>query len=147
MTTDRPQDGLKTFKFLSDAKAWLAEHGMALHEVTQVRRIYTYANADLSVWVEITMGDCVAVAPIKRPVEVEEVAELAPVAASNRDATFAQIAADLDLCDVGLALTKGATCRKFVKHRKACMAAIKAMNVEDGLDKLSDDELLTELTT
>lgn len=76
MTTDRPQDGLKTFKFLSDAKAWLADHGMALHAVTQVRRIYTYANADLSVWVEITMGDCVAVAPIKRPVEVEAVEQV-----------------------------------------------------------------------
>lgn len=55
------------------------------------------------------------------------------------------IAADLDLCDLGLALTKGKARQPFIKQRKACYAAIKAMNKADGLDKLTDDELLAEL--
>jgi hypothetical protein len=55
------------------------------------------------------------------------------------------IARDLDLCDMGLALTKGAARRRFAKHRKACMAAIKEANREAGLDALTDDELLAEL--
>ena len=56
------------------------------------------------------------------------------------------IGADLDLCDVGLALTKGQARRRFAKHRKVCFAAIREMNATDGLDKLTDDEILAELT-
>lgn len=60
---------------------------------------------------------------------------------------FQAIAADLDLCDIGLALTKGARRRQYATHRRACFEAIKAANKADGLDKMTDDELLRELTT
>ena len=55
------------------------------------------------------------------------------------------IAADLDLCDLGLVLTKGKRRRRFAEHRRACFAAIKQMNAADGLDKLTDAEILAEL--
>lgn len=55
------------------------------------------------------------------------------------------IAADLDLCDLGIALTKGATRRKFIKHRKACIEEIKRMNKEDGLAELTIDEIFAAL--
>ena len=55
------------------------------------------------------------------------------------------IAHDLDLCDVGMALTKGARRRGYAAHRKTCFAAIREMNRAEGLDKISDDELLAEL--
>jgi len=57
----------------------------------------------------------------------------------------AAIAADLDLCDLGLALMKGKARRRFAQHRKACFAAIKEMNKAAGLDKMTDAELLAEL--
>lgn len=57
-----------------------------------------------------------------------------------------QIAADLAKCDVGMALTKGKLHRQYVKHRKACFAGLAQLNKADGLDCLSDDELLAELT-
>ena len=59
--------------------------------------------------------------------------------------TEQQIAADLALCDMGLALTTGKTKTKYTKHRKACFKALHEMNVSDGLDKLSDEDLLAEL--
>jgi hypothetical protein len=55
------------------------------------------------------------------------------------------IFADIDLCDLGTALTKGALRRKYQKHRKACFEALREMNKADGLDKISTDELLAEL--
>ena len=58
---------------------------------------------------------------------------------------FDKIANDLELCDLGLAITKGAARRKYVQHRKACLAAIASANKADGLDALTDDELLAEL--
>ena len=64
---------------------------------------------------------------------------------SHKVPDFNAIAQDLDLCDAGLLLTKGKVRAKYVKHRKACMAAIKEANRADGLDKMSDDELLAEL--
>jgi hypothetical protein len=36
--------------------------------------------------------------------------------------------------------------RKATAQRKACFAAIREMNKRDGLDKISTDELLAELT-
>lgn len=57
-----------------------------------------------------------------------------------------KIASDLDLCDLGLALTKGATRRRYADHRKACFARIAELNRLEGLDQISDDELLAELT-
>lgn len=58
---------------------------------------------------------------------------------------LAALAHDLNLCDIGIAITKGGRRRQFVAHRKACYAHIHAMNVQDGMDGLSDDELLAEL--
>ncbi len=58
----------------------------------------------------------------------------------------AAIAHDLDLCDVGLALTRGRLRRRYVAQRAQIMAAIRAANVADGLDTLTTDELLAELT-
>ena len=55
------------------------------------------------------------------------------------------IGADLDLCDLGLALSKGNWRRQFGRHRKACFAAIREMNAADGLDKLTDAEILAAL--
>jgi hypothetical protein len=61
-------------------------------------------------------------------------------------ATEKAIAHDLELCELGMALTKGKRRAAYVKHRKACMGAIREMNAADGLDKLTDDELLAELS-
>jgi hypothetical protein len=56
------------------------------------------------------------------------------------------IAHDIQLCELGMALTKGKRRAAYVKHRKACMGAIREMNAADGLDKITDDELLAALT-
>ena len=64
----------------------------------------------------------------------------------NRNETLQAIAADLDLCDIGEVLTKGRAKAKFIRHRKACMAQIAEMNRADGLDKMTDDELLAALS-
>ncbi len=61
--------------------------------------------------------------------------------------TESAIARDLDACDLGLALTKGATRKRYAKHRKACFKAIREMNVADGVADLSDAELLRQLET
>lgn len=58
---------------------------------------------------------------------------------------FQSIAHDLDLCEAGILLTKGATRRKYKAHRKACFDAIAEANRADGLDKLTDEQLLAEL--
>lgn len=55
------------------------------------------------------------------------------------------IAADLNACDLGLLMTKGKVRRQYVAHRKACIAAIKQMNQDDGLAGMSDAELLAAL--
>lgn len=64
---------------------------------------------------------------------------------TDRRAEEEALAADLDLCDLGLALTKGATKRKFAKHRKACLAQISQWNREDGLEEMTLDEIMAEL--
>ena len=56
-----------------------------------------------------------------------------------------QIAADLNACDIGMALTNGKTRRVYAQHRKACFAEIAEMNKADGLGDMSDDDLLDEL--
>lgn len=61
------------------------------------------------------------------------------------NATEKAIGHDLELCDLGMALTTGKRRRQYAAHRKACMAAIKEMNVADGLDSMTDDEILAEL--
>ena len=60
--------------------------------------------------------------------------------------TEQQIAADLNLIDLIEALGTPSAKRKARAHRKACFAAIAEMNRASGLDQLSDDELLAELT-
>lgn len=58
---------------------------------------------------------------------------------------FNAIAKDLDTCDLMMAIGN-AKARKIAKaHRKACMDAIDAANKADGLDCMSDDELLEAL--
>lgn len=58
---------------------------------------------------------------------------------------FQAIARDFDICDLGELLTRGKVRRRYQAQRKACFAAIKAANRADGLDKLTDEELLAEL--
>lgn len=58
---------------------------------------------------------------------------------------FNAIAKDLESCDLMMAIGN-AKARKIAKaHRKACMGAIDAANVADGLTGMTDDELLAEL--
>lgn len=56
-----------------------------------------------------------------------------------------QIAIDLEICAIGEAIAEGKNKKKYKEHRAACMAYIKELNERDGLNKLSDDELLKEL--
>jgi hypothetical protein len=55
------------------------------------------------------------------------------------------IAKDLDLCDAGTALTTGPLRRKYVQHRRACFRALRQMNKDEGLNKLTDEQLLKSL--
>ncbi len=55
------------------------------------------------------------------------------------------IGKDLELCDMIEALGSPSDKRKARKHRKACLAQIKAWNVEDGSDQIDIDELMREL--
>lgn len=56
------------------------------------------------------------------------------------------IAHDLTACEIGIAVTKGRLRKRYTAHRKACVAQIAEWNREDGIDAMSDDELLAELT-
>lgn len=58
---------------------------------------------------------------------------------------FNAIAKDLDTCDIMMAIGNAKTRKTAKAHRKACMEAIRAANVADGLNVMSDDELLEEL--
>lgn len=64
---------------------------------------------------------------------------------SGREAAEQAIAADLALCDLGLALTKGKARTAFRRQREACFAQIAAWNAEDGFAGLTDAELVAEL--
>ena len=55
------------------------------------------------------------------------------------------IANDLNLCDVGIALTKGKLKAKYVKQRKICLDALSELNEKDGLNEMTIDEILAEL--
>lgn len=59
--------------------------------------------------------------------------------------TEQQIASDLDVCDLGLALTRGKLRRRYQEQRAACFAEIARLNATDGLDQMSDDDLLAAL--
>lgn len=62
--------------------------------------------------------------------------------ASDDDAAMGR---DLDLCDQIEALGSPAAKRKARAQRRAIYQALKARNAADGLDGLSDDEILAEL--
>ena len=63
----------------------------------------------------------------------------------NRKIEEQAIARDLELCDIIAALGSRSAKAKARKHRKACMAQIKAWNKADGLDQISTEELMAEL--
>lgn len=61
----------------------------------------------------------------------------------NQDEILTAIAKDLDLCDLGIALTKGRLRQRYIAHRKARMAAIREINpMPENVDL---DELRVEL--
>lgn len=53
------------------------------------------------------------------------------------------IATDLALCDLGLAMTRGKLRSRYAAHRRACLAAIEAIDPMPALE-LSDVDLLAE---
>ena len=56
------------------------------------------------------------------------------------------IAADLERCDVMLAIGSKAMKKAARTHREKCFAAIKAANLADGFDTgQTDEELLADL--
>lgn len=59
---------------------------------------------------------------------------------------FQTIARDLELCELGIALTKGKRRKAFQQHIAACHQAIRDQNVADGLDKMSADDIANELS-
>lgn len=56
------------------------------------------------------------------------------------------IATDIELCEIGMALTRGRLRQRYARHRAECFEAIREMNRADGLDRMSDDELMAALT-
>jgi hypothetical protein len=64
---------------------------------------------------------------------------------SNRTTTEQQIGADLAQIDLINAIGTKQAKRIARKHRASCFEEIKRMNQDDGLDNLTDDELLAEL--
>lgn len=63
----------------------------------------------------------------------------------NRHEIEQAIAKDIDAIDTALYFAKGAARRPLLAHKRACYAQIKQWNREDGLDNMTDDELLAEL--
>jgi hypothetical protein len=59
--------------------------------------------------------------------------------------TEQQIAADLVKCDIGMAMTTGRVRAKYVRQRRKIFSAIHEENIRDGLDHISDADLLAEL--
>ncbi len=64
---------------------------------------------------------------------------------NNRHNIEQAIANDLTVCEIGMALTKGKLRKRYAAHRKNCVAQIAAWNEADGLNTMTDDELLSEL--
>lgn len=56
------------------------------------------------------------------------------------------LAADLSLCEMGLALTRGALRKRYERQYAACVARIQEANRADGLGELTADELFAELS-
>lgn len=55
------------------------------------------------------------------------------------------IARDLERCELAEALGDRKTRSRAGRHRKACFEAIHEMNVADGIDGMTDEELLAAL--
>jgi hypothetical protein len=69
------------------------------------------------------------------------------IVAADRHATLSAIAADLTLCDLGLAVTRGKLRRRYADHRRACLAEIERLSpIDPATTAMSADELLAELT-
>ena len=62
----------------------------------------------------------------------------------TRDDELNAIAHDLALCDLGLAVTKGALRKRYVAQRAACMARIQEMDPIRP-DDVTDAALLADL--
>lgn len=59
--------------------------------------------------------------------------------------TINAIAHDLNLCDIGMSMTRGKVRAKYIKHRKACFDAIREMNKAEGLEDMSIEDIFAEL--
>lgn len=55
------------------------------------------------------------------------------------------IGSDLEKIDLIMAIGSKSAKRKALRHRKACFAEIARMNVADGLNNISDEDLLASL--
>ena len=64
----------------------------------------------------------------------------------QRRAIESAIGRDLDLIDLVEAIGSREARRIAARQRRAIFAQLKAWNQADGLDSLTDDELLSELT-
>jgi len=62
----------------------------------------------------------------------------------TRDDELNAIAGDLALCDLGLAVAKGALRKRYREHRAACMARIQELDPIRP-DDVTDAALLAEL--
>jgi hypothetical protein len=103
------------------------EHGLALDPACADWRIGGDALASVNLWARPAMEGRARI--------------------MSRHEQEQAIAADLALCDIGLALTKGKVRKRYVDQRKACLDQIRAWNRADGLADISADELLAELGT
>lgn len=64
----------------------------------------------------------------------------------NSNPTLSAIATDLDLCALGIALTRGKLKKRYIAHKAACMAAIAEIDPIDAKTAaMTDDELLDAL--
>lgn len=61
--------------------------------------------------------------------------------------TLRQIAADLDRCEILQTLGTKSQKASARKHRRECFRWIHESNTRDGLDTLTDEELLRELSS
>ena len=64
---------------------------------------------------------------------------------ADRSALETAIASDLTACQIGMTLTKGKVRRRYARQQHACFEQIKAWNRQDGLDTMTDDDLLAAL--
>ena len=56
-----------------------------------------------------------------------------------------KMARDLELCDLVSTIGTKSGKAKARKHRRSCIDQIRQWNKEDGLDSMTDDEILADL--